>query len=104
MVWEAFDRRYHIPVANSYGLSETIVIGSGTTTLPEYPNLTMNYQSVGVAVGYIQKLQSSIQIIRKKNSPLVREVKLHFVAHQSRKVTGICRLQLQQYSGQDGGS
>jgi long-chain acyl-CoA synthetase len=53
-VWEAFDQRYHIPVANSYGLSETIVIGSGTTTLPEYPELTMNYQSVGVAVGYTE--------------------------------------------------
>lgn len=52
VVWEAFDRRYHIPVANSYGLSETIVIGSGTTTLPEYPHLTKEYQSVGVAVGY----------------------------------------------------
>jgi long-chain acyl-CoA synthetase len=53
-VWEAFDHRYHIPVANSYGLSETIVIGSGTTTLPEYPHLTRNYQSVGVAVGYTE--------------------------------------------------
>jgi long-chain acyl-CoA synthetase len=53
-VWEAFDNRYHIPVANSYGLSETIVIGSGTTTLPEYPALTRNYQSVGVAVGYTE--------------------------------------------------
>ena len=53
-VWEAFDHRYHIPVANSYGLSETIVIGSGTTTLPEYPHLTKNYQSVGVAVGYTE--------------------------------------------------
>jgi long-chain acyl-CoA synthetase len=51
-VWEAFDKRYHIPVANSYGLSETIVIGSGTTTLPEYPHLTKNYLSVGVAIGY----------------------------------------------------
>jgi long-chain acyl-CoA synthetase len=30
------------------------VIGSGTTTLPEYPQLTMNYQSVGVAVGYTE--------------------------------------------------
>jgi long-chain acyl-CoA synthetase len=54
VVWEAFDHRYHIPVANSYGLSETIVIGSGTTTLPEYPHLTKNYQSVGVAVGYTE--------------------------------------------------
>jgi len=53
-VWEAFDHRFHIPVANSYGLSETIVIGSGTTTLPDYPHLTMNYQSVGVAVGYTE--------------------------------------------------
>jgi long-chain acyl-CoA synthetase len=54
VVWEAFDNRYHIPVANSYGLSETIVIGSGTTTLPEYPHLTKGYQSVGVAVGYTE--------------------------------------------------
>ncbi|MFA4877255.1 MAG: class I adenylate-forming enzyme family protein [Methanoregula sp.] len=53
-VWEAFDRRFHIPVANSYGLSETIVIGSGTTTLPEYPHLTKGFQSVGVAVGYTE--------------------------------------------------
>lgn len=54
VVWEAFDERFHIPVANSYGLSETIVIGSGTTTLPEYPYLTRNYQSVGVPVGYTE--------------------------------------------------
>ena len=54
VVWKAFDERYHIPVANSYGLSETIVIGSGTTTLPEYPQLTKEYQSVGVAVGYTE--------------------------------------------------
>ncbi len=53
-IWEAFDRRYHIPVANWYGLSETIVIGSGTTTLPEYPHLTKGFQSVGVAVGYTE--------------------------------------------------
>jgi len=53
-VWAAFDHRYHIPVANSYGLSETIVIGAGTTTLPEYPHLTKEYQSVGVAVGYTE--------------------------------------------------
>lgn len=53
-IWEMFDRRFHIPVANSYGLSETIVIGSGTTTLPGYPYLTRGYQSVGVAVGYTE--------------------------------------------------
>ncbi len=53
-IWEMFDRRFHIPVANSYGLSETIVIGSGTTTLPGYPHLTRGYQSVGVPVGYTE--------------------------------------------------
>jgi len=53
-IWELFDQRFHIPVANSYGLSETIVIGSGTTTLPGYPHLTRAYQSVGVAVGYTE--------------------------------------------------
>jgi len=61
-VWEAFDRRYHIPVANSYGLSETIVIGSGTTTLPEYPHLTKDYRSVGVAVGYTE-----VKIVNTEN-------------------------------------
>jgi len=54
VIWKAFDERFHIPVANSYGLSETIVIGSGTTTLPGYPHLTKDYQSVGVAVGYTE--------------------------------------------------
>jgi long-chain acyl-CoA synthetase len=53
-VWKTFDERFHIPVANSYGLSETIVIGSGTTTLPGYPHLTKGYESVGVAVGYTE--------------------------------------------------
>ncbi len=53
-VWEAFDKRFGIPVANAYGLSETIVIGSGTVTLPAYPALTRDYRSVGVAVGYTE--------------------------------------------------
>jgi long-chain acyl-CoA synthetase len=53
-VWEAFDRRYGIPVANAYGLSETIVCGSGTVTLPAHPELHRGYRSVGVAVGYTE--------------------------------------------------
>lgn len=53
-VWEAFDRRYGIPVANSYGLSETLVIGSGTVTLPGNPTLHRNYTSVGVPVGFTE--------------------------------------------------
>lgn len=51
-VWEAFDRRYHIPIANSYGLSETIVVGTGTATIPGMPELTREYRSVGIPIGY----------------------------------------------------
>lgn len=51
-IWEAFDRRYGIPVANAYGLSETVVVGTGTVTLPGVPGLRGNYRSVGVPVGY----------------------------------------------------
>jgi long-chain acyl-CoA synthetase len=51
-IWEAFDRRYGIPVANAYGLSETVVIGTGTVTLPGIPGLRGNYRSVGFPVGY----------------------------------------------------
>ncbi len=53
-IWEAFDRRYGIPVANAYGLSETIVCGSGTVTLPAHPELHRGYRSVGVPVGYTE--------------------------------------------------
>ncbi len=53
-VWEAFDRRYGIPIANSYGLSETIVVGSGTATIPGRPELTRGYRSVGIPVGYTE--------------------------------------------------
>ena len=53
-VWEAFDRRYAIPVANAYGLSETVVIGTGTITIPGRPDLTRGFRSVGVPVGYTE--------------------------------------------------
>ncbi|MCQ8893992.1 MAG: acyl--CoA ligase [Methanolinea sp.] len=53
-VWESFDRRYRIPIANAYGLSETIVVGSGTATLPGRPELTRGYRSVGIPVGYTE--------------------------------------------------
>ncbi|MBP1928754.1 long-chain acyl-CoA synthetase [Methanolinea mesophila] len=52
VIWEKFDLRYGIPIANSYGLSETIVVGTGTATIPDHPELTRNYQSVGCPVGY----------------------------------------------------
>ncbi|KQC04240.1 MAG: acyl-CoA synthetase [Methanolinea sp. SDB] len=53
-VWEKFDERYSIPIANAYGLSETIVVGSGTATLPGNPALTKGYRSVGIPAGYTE--------------------------------------------------
>jgi long-chain acyl-CoA synthetase len=53
-IWESFDRRYGIPVANAYGLSETVVVGTGTVTLPGVPGLQGNFRSVGVPVGYTE--------------------------------------------------
>ncbi|MDD1720259.1 MAG: acyl--CoA ligase [Methanoregulaceae archaeon] len=53
-IWKSFDERFGIPVANAYGLSETIVVGSGTMTIPGYPDLTRGYRSVGVPVGYTE--------------------------------------------------
>ncbi len=48
-IWERFDKRYHIPIANAYGLSETIVVGTGASTTP---GSSMGYESVGLPVGF----------------------------------------------------
>ena len=53
-VWESFERRYSIPIANAYGLSETVVIGTGTITVPGIPALTGNYHGVGVPAAYTE--------------------------------------------------
>ncbi|OPX66770.1 MAG: Acetyl-coenzyme A synthetase [Methanoregulaceae archaeon PtaB.Bin009] len=65
-VWEAFDRRYRIPIANSYGLSETIVVGTGTATVPGLPELTRDYRSVGIPIGY-----SEVRIVDSSDPSVV---------------------------------
>ncbi|QYZ79162.1 acyl-CoA synthetase [Methanofollis formosanus] len=54
VIWEEFDRRFGVPIVNSYGLSETIVIGSGTATRPDTYDLHKGYRSVGAPVGYAE--------------------------------------------------
>lgn len=46
-IWKQFDKTYHIPIINAYGLSETIVIGSGTVIRPEDYATVDRYESVG---------------------------------------------------------
>jgi len=65
-VWEAFDRRFGIPIANSYGLSETIVVGTGTATVPGIPGLTRNFRSVGIPIGY-----SEVRIVDSSDPGIV---------------------------------
>ncbi|OPX75320.1 MAG: Acetyl-coenzyme A synthetase [Methanoregulaceae archaeon PtaU1.Bin059] len=65
-VWEAFDRRYGIPIANSYGLSETIVVGTGTATVAGMPELTREYRSVGIPIGY-----SEVRIVDSSDPGIV---------------------------------
>ena len=52
-IWKKFDKRFKIPVANAYGLSETIVVGTATSTTPRLP-YTLNFKSVGVPIGYTE--------------------------------------------------
>ena len=52
-IWKKFDERFKIPIANAYGLSETIVVGTATSTTPRLP-YTLNFKSVGVPIGYTE--------------------------------------------------
>jgi long-chain acyl-CoA synthetase len=51
-IWKEFHERFGIPVANAYGLSETIVVGTGTAIRPEDYATAEDFRSVGHPVGY----------------------------------------------------
>jgi len=61
-VWEDFERRFRIPVANAYGLSETIVVGTAPSVTPKFMYLSKGYRSVGAPVGYCE-----VKIVDEKN-------------------------------------
>ncbi|HJJ35647.1 MAG TPA: AMP-binding protein [Methanocorpusculum sp.] len=46
-IWKKFHFRYNIPIVNAYGLSETVVIGTGTAIRPEDYVSADRFQSVG---------------------------------------------------------
>jgi long-chain acyl-CoA synthetase len=46
-VWKKFHLRYGIPVLNAYGLSETVVVGTGTVIRPEDYVSADRFESVG---------------------------------------------------------
>ncbi len=51
-IWKPFHERFRIPVVNAYGLSETIVIGTGTAIRPEHYATVDEFRSVGTPVGF----------------------------------------------------
>ena len=46
-IWKDFHETYNIPIINAYGLSETIVIGTGTVIRPEDYREADRFESVG---------------------------------------------------------
>ena len=51
-VWKPFYERFRIPVVNAYGLSETIVVGTGTAIRPDHYATADEFRSVGTPVGF----------------------------------------------------
>ena len=51
-VWKPFHERFDIPIVNAYGLSETVVVGTGTAIRPEHYATADEFRSVGTPVGF----------------------------------------------------
>ncbi|WOF15719.1 long-chain fatty acid--CoA ligase [Methanoplanus sp. FWC-SCC4] len=51
-IWKEFYSRFGVPVVNAYGLSETIVVGTGTAIRPCDYERADEFRSVGRPVGY----------------------------------------------------
>ncbi|MDO5845138.1 MAG: class I adenylate-forming enzyme family protein [Methanocorpusculum sp.] len=62
-IWKKFHYRYNIPVINAYGLSETVVIGTGTVIRPEDYASADRFQSVGHPVCF-----SEVKIVDELDS------------------------------------
>ncbi len=53
-IWKEFYSRFEIPVVNAYGLSETIVVGTGTAIRPEDYESADEFRSVGMPIGFTE--------------------------------------------------
>ena len=64
-IWKHFHNEFKIPIINAYGLSETIVIGSGTAIRPEDYRTADRFESVGHPVCF-----SEVKIVDPKDSDI----------------------------------
>ncbi|WP_458453701.1 class I adenylate-forming enzyme family protein [Methanobrevibacter sp.] len=62
-IWKDFHQTYRIPIINAYGLSETIVIGTGTVIRPEDYREADRFESVGHPVCF-----SEVKIVDETDS------------------------------------
>ena len=62
-IWKDFHETYAIPIINAYGLSETIVIGTGTVIRPEDYREADRFESVGHPVCF-----SEVKIVDEDDS------------------------------------
>ena len=84
-IWKKFHYRYNIPVINAYGLSETVVIGTGTVIRPEDYASADRFQSVGHPVCF-----SEVKIVDEEDAS--RELPLETPGEIAlRGPTGTCR-------------
>lgn len=74
-IWKKFYQTYHIPIINAYGLSETIVIGTGTVIRPEDYLTADRYESVGHPVCFsevkiVDELDSAKEMDKYENGEI----------------------------------
>lgn len=74
-IWKDFHQTYQIPIINAYGLSETIVIGTGTVIRPEDYWEADRFESVGHPVCFsevkiVDELDSSITLEKYKQGEI----------------------------------
>jgi len=74
-IWKKFHNQYHIPVINAYGLSETIVIGTGTVIRPEDYISADRFESVGHPVCFsevkiVDEYDSNIKLDKYKHGEI----------------------------------
>lgn len=62
-IWKNFYERYSIPIVNAYGLSETVVIGTGTVIRPVDYSTADRFESVGHPVCF-----SEVKIVDEGDS------------------------------------
>ena len=65
-IWKDFHQTYQIPIINAYGLSETIVIGTGTVIRPEDYWEADRFESVGHPVCF-----SEVKIVDENDSSII---------------------------------